>query len=63
VVTAGLSEFPIGDDGVFDTVVEVWRCGDVTAAGQADDEIGNWRGKTPDLMQHNDSSPRYARRH
>jgi hypothetical protein len=63
VVTAGLCELPIGDDGVCDAVVEVRCGGDVTAVAQADDEIGDWCGEAPDLMEHDDSNPGYGGRH
>jgi hypothetical protein len=44
-------------------MVEVRRGGDVTAVGKANDESGDWRGETRDLVEHNYSSPGYARRY
>jgi hypothetical protein len=63
VVTAGSCEFPIGDDGVCDAVVEVRRGGDIAAVGQANDESGDWYGEAPDLVEHNDSSLGSGRRY
>ena len=63
MLTAGLCEFSIGYDGVCDAVLEVRRGGNVTAISQADGSIGNWHGEAPELVVHNDFSPRYAGRH
>ncbi|WP_158251600.1 hypothetical protein [Cryobacterium sp. M91] len=51
MVTASLCEVTIGDDGVYDAVVSMRRGGDVTAIDQAHDEIGNWCGESPDLVE------------